>query len=124
MNEKRFWLGLCLMCALVVLVPLFVTAQPISPSGVPVPTAGAATLVDCSNVASAASGALSAGRTYWVYCNDDTYIRWGTAAPTAAAGDMILPSGDWLAFRTSSTILYYAVLNVNVDGACYHLRVD
>lgn len=88
----------------------------------PIPATGAATTIDCSAAASASSAALTVDTCYMISCTDDSYLRWGTSAPTAAAGDMILGSGDWLEFCTPSTDFYVACKNVNNDKACYYLE--
>ena len=84
--------------------------------------AGAATTLNCSNVADADSGALTANTRYVLTCTDATYVRFGAAAVTAAAGDMIVPYGAWLEFATSDSIRHLSVLNVNSDAACYLLE--
>lgn len=84
-----------------------------------VPATGGGTTINCSNVASASSGALTANTRYWVSCTDASYLRWGSTAPTAQAGDIILPSGSWVEFMTNDSVKYVACLNVNIDAACY-----
>lgn len=84
--------------------------------------AGAATTLDCSNVADADSGALTANTRYVLTCTDSTYVRFGSTAVTAAAGDMIVPNGTWLEFATSDSIRHLSVLNVNINAACYLLE--
>jgi hypothetical protein len=84
--------------------------------------AGAATTLNCSNVADADSGALTANTRYVLTCTDATYVRFGSAAVTAASGDMIVPSGAWLEFATTDSIKHLSVKNVNIDAACYLLE--
>jgi hypothetical protein len=87
-----------------------------------IPATGAATTINCSAAASASSGDLGANKRFWVFCTDASLLRFGTTAPTAAAGDMILPNGSWLEFSTPDSAFYLACKNVNVDAACYYLE--
>ncbi len=84
---------------------------------------GAATPIDCSNAVSASSAVLTRGTRYNIMCTDDSYLRWGATAPTAAAGDMILYEGQWLEFLTATdAATYVACKNVTLDKACYYVE--
>jgi hypothetical protein len=87
-----------------------------------VPAIGAATTIDCSNTTSVSSAILTQDSRYLLFCSDASYLRWGTTAPTAAAGDMIVPSGTWLDFATDAETRYVACKNVNSDAACYYIH--
>jgi hypothetical protein len=80
----------------------------------------AAVTVDCSAAASASSAELTQDSRVEIMCTDDSYLDFGSSAPTAASGDMILPSLAWYEFTTSSAVRYVACRNVNSDMACYY----
>ena len=84
--------------------------------------AGAAAELACTTAADADSGALTANTRYVMYCDKSAYVRFGTAAVTAAAGDMVLYTGSWLEFGTSDSIRHVSVKNVDTTGSCHYLE--
>ena len=80
---------------------------------------GGWTIVNCSNVAAATSGALNKWSRYVIQCGDDSYLATGDESTDVAdANDGYLPSGAWLEFITTRDIRYISCLNVNVDSDC------
>jgi hypothetical protein len=87
-----------------------------------IPAVGAATTINCSNVASVSSADLGANKRFVIMCTDASYLRFGATAPTAAAGDMIIPNGSWYEFGTPDSAFYVACKNVTSDAACYYME--
>jgi hypothetical protein len=84
---------------------------------------GGWTIVNCSNVAAATSGALNTWSRYVIQCGVNSYIAWGDdATDVADANDGYLPAGAWLEFGTARDIQYVSCLNIGSDSDCRYIE--
>lgn len=83
------------------------------------PVAGAAEEITATTGASDASAALTQLKVYYMKCDTEAYVRWGSTAPTAAAGDFKLPADTVLPFATTVATRYVAAKSVSVSGSCW-----
>ena len=88
------------------------------------PIAAAATAVATDNATAVSTGALTDWACYLFQCDDDTYVRPGTAATgqAAASGDLWLPSGAWVKLCTTEDVNFFSFLNKNADSSCRYLE--
>ena len=84
---------------------------------------GAWTALNPTAAAAASTAALTVNARYVLQCNDDTYLRFGTAASgqDATSSNGWIPAGAWLEFSVDS-VQYVSALNKNVDSICYLLE--
>jgi len=85
--------------------------------------AGGWTIVNCSNVAAATSGALNKWSRYVIQCGVNSYIAWGDdATDVADANDGYLPAGSWAEFGVAGDVEYVSCLNIGADSDCRYIE--
>lgn len=86
---------------------------------------GSAITLAATTSADADSGALERGSVYMLQCDTAAWLRWSSAAGTAAADDWLQPAGIVSFFATGGReqdAIHLSALSQTADGDCRLLR--